>query len=392
MRLGLLDLPWWGYVVIALVLTHVTIASVTIFLHRHQAHRALDLHPIASHFFRFWLWLTTGMVTKEWTAVHRKHHAACESREDPHSPQFHGIGTVLLRGTELYKAESASPATLRKYGRGTPDDWLERNLYTRYSWQGVGVMLAIDLALFGPIGATIWATQMLWIPVTAAGIVNGVGHYWGYRNFATSDASTNIVPLGLAIGGEELHNNHHAYPTSAKLSIKWWEFDIGWMYIRILESLRLASVRRIAPQVRFDSSKARCDLGTLQAVFTHRYDVLARFARSVRQTALDELRGISADTANMRYRRARAAVKHWLRRDAESLPANERAALNQALRSSQVLSTIYALREELAALWKRSSASKELLVGQLNDWSRRAEASGIRSLQDFSRAMRGYAG
>jgi stearoyl-CoA desaturase (delta-9 desaturase) len=332
------------------------------------------------------------MVTKEWTAVHRKHHAACESHEDPHSPQVHGIGTVLLRGTELYKAEAASPATLKKYGRGTPDDWLERNLYTRYSWQGVGVMLAIDLALFGPIGATIWATQMLWIPVTAAGIVNGVGHYWGYRSFATSDASTNIVPLGVAIGGEELHNNHHAYPTSAKLSIKWWEFDIGWMYIRILESLRLASVRRIAPQVRFDSTKVRCDLGTLQAVFTHRYDVLARFAHSVRQTAFDELRRISADTANMRYRRARAAVKHWLQRDAESLPANERAALNQALRSSQVLSTIYSLREELAALWRRSSASKELLVGQLNDWTRRAEASGIRSLQDFSRAMRGYAG
>ena len=379
MSFALFDLPWWGYVAVALALTHVTIVTTTIFLHRHQAHRALDLHPAVSHFFRLWLWLTTGMVTKEWTAIHRKHHAACETPDDPHSPQVHGIGHVLLRGTELYRAEAANPATLEKYGQGTPDDWLERNLYSRYSWQGTGVMLVVDLVLFGPIGATLWAAQMLWIPVTAAGVINGIGHYWGYRNFASADASTNIVPWGVLIGGEELHNNHHAYVTSAKLSAKWWEFDIGWMYIRILESLGLAKVRRVVPRVHMESAKAQCDFATLQAVLIHRYEVLARFGRSVKHTAFDEAR------------EARDAVKHWLQRDADSLPEGERAILDQALLASPVLSKIYVLREELAALWKRSSASKEELLAQLNDWSRRAEASGIRSLQDFSRTIRRYA-
>jgi stearoyl-CoA desaturase (Delta-9 desaturase) len=391
MRLGLFDLPWWGYVAVGLALTHVTIAAVTIFLHRHQAHRALDLHPAVSHFFRLWLWLTTGMVTKEWTAVHRKHHAACETPGDPHSPQVHGIGNVLLRGTELYQAEAAKPAMLERYGWGTPDDWLERHLYARYSWQGVGLTLVLDLVLFGPIGATIWAVQMLWIPVTAAGVINGIGHYWGYRNFACSDASTNIVPWGVMIGGEELHNNHHAYVTSAKLSANWWEFDIGWMYIRILETLGLAKVRRVAPRVRLDPGKVRCDFGTLQAIFIHRHEVLAKFARSVRRTAFDEVRVAAETWRDLRYTSARAAVKHWLQRDAGSLPAGERAILDQALRASPVLSRIYALREELVALWRRSSASQEQLLAQLNDWIRRAETSGIASLQAFSRTIRCYA-
>jgi stearoyl-CoA desaturase (delta-9 desaturase) len=391
MHLGLIDLPWWGYVGVTLALTHVTIASVTIFLHRHQAHRALDLHPLAGHFFRFWLWLTTGMVTKEWTAVHRKHHAACENHDDPHSPQVYGIRAVLLRGTELYKAEARNPATLERYGRGTPDDWLERNLYSRFSWQGVGLMLAIDLVLFGPLGATMWAVQMLWIPVTAAGIVNGIGHYWGYRNYVSSDASTNIVPWGLLIGGEELHNNHHAYVTSAKLSSNWWELDIGWIYICVLVSLRLATVRRVAPPIRFDPTKSRCDLGTLRAVTTHRYDVLARFARSLERTVIEEVRRAGEAVPGLRHSGTLGAIKHWLQRDAQSLPQNERAALNQALDCSPVLRTIYRLREELKALWSRSSASKEQLLGQLNDWSRRAEASGIRALQEFSRALRSYA-
>ncbi len=276
---GLVDLPWWGYVAVALILTHVTIAAVTIFLHRSQAHRALDLHPIVSHFFRFWLWLTTGMVTKEWVAIHRKHHAKVETPDDPHSPQTRGIETVFWKGTELYRAESNNLETVDKYGHGTPDDWIERNLYTRFSWQGVGLMLAVNLVLFGPIGATIWAVQMMWIPVTAAGIINGIGHYWGYRNFACADASTNIVPWGIVIGGEELHNNHHAYGTSAKLSSQWYEFDIGWLYIRTLAALRLATVRKVAPALRIDAAKATPDLATLQAVITHRYHVATSYAR-----------------------------------------------------------------------------------------------------------------
>src|SRR5689334_590129 len=252
---GLVDLPWWGYIVVAAVLTHVTIACVTIFLHRSQAHRALDLHPIVAHFFRFWLWITTGMVTKEWVAIHRKHHAKVETDEDPHSPQTRGIETVLLRGAELYRDEAKNRETLDKYGHGTPDDWIERNLYTRFSWQGVGVMLVLDVILFGPIGMTIWAVQMLWIPVNAAGIINGIGHYWGYRNYACEDASTNIVPIGILIGGEELHNNHHAYGSSAKFSAKWYEFDIGWMYIRILEAVGLAKVRKVAPKLKIEAGK-----------------------------------------------------------------------------------------------------------------------------------------
>ncbi|WP_083338988.1 DesA family fatty acid desaturase [Chromobacterium sphagni] len=244
---GLLNLPWWGNALAALGLTHITIAAVTIFLHRHQAHRSLQLHPLASHFFRFWLWLTTGMVTREWTAIHRKHHATTDTAADPHSPRRFGVWTVLLEGAELYRRESRNALTLGKYGAGTPDDWLERRVYARHSQLGVGLMLLADLLLFGPIGLSIWAVQMLWIPVFAAGVVNGAGHYWGYRRFATDDYSRNIVPWGVLIGGEELHNNHHAYAASAKLSIQWWEFDIGWMYIRLLEGCRLASVRKAAP-------------------------------------------------------------------------------------------------------------------------------------------------
>src|SRR5689334_5685270 len=245
----------WEIVAYTLITTHITIAAVTIFLHRAQAHRALDLHPIVSHFFRFWLWLGSGMVTKEWVAIHRKHHAKCETVDDPHSPQTRGIETVLWRGAELYREEAKNQETMAKYGLGTPDDWIERNLYTRYSWQGVGVMLVLDVILFGPIGMTIWAVQMLWIPVNAAGIINGIGHYWGYRNYACEDASTNIVPIGILIGGEELHNNHHAYGSSAKFSAKWYEFDIGWMYIRILEAVGLAKVRKVAPKLKIEAGK-----------------------------------------------------------------------------------------------------------------------------------------
>ena len=244
--LGVFDLPWWGYVLVALALTHVTIVSVTIFLHRHQAHRALDLHPLASHFFRLWLWLTTGMVTREWAAVHRKHHAKCDTPDDPHSPQVYGINRVLWLGVFLYVKEARKPETLERYGHGTPDDWLERNLYARFQVVGIVLMGAADVVLFGVVpGGLILLTQVAWIPFWAAGVINGVGHYWGYRNWPTPDWSTNIVPWGVLIGGEELHNNHHAFPTSAKLSYKWFEFDVGWLYIVVLDALGLA--RALAP-------------------------------------------------------------------------------------------------------------------------------------------------
>jgi stearoyl-CoA desaturase (delta-9 desaturase) len=385
---GLLDLPWWGYVLTALALTHVTIAGVTIYLHRCQAHRALDLHPLASHFFRFWLWMTTGMVTKEWAAIHRKHHAKCETAEDPHSPQIYGINRVLWGGVFLYVKESFNRETLERYGHGTPDDWIERHVYTRFSYMGIIVLLATNVVVFGVVpGALIWAVQMAWIPFWAAGVINGVGHFFGYRNYDVTDASTNIVPWGILIGGEELHNNHHAFASSAKLSAKWYEFDIGWLYIRVLESLGLATVKKVAPRPRFAEPKAAADLDTLHAVIANRYDVLSSYAKSVKKTYAEEL----------------ARLKRWSPRDAEVLRSLRRALvrghalgpdtahLAEALKNSRALATLVAMRQELVALWERSSASKEQLLRQLQDWCRRAEASGVQALVEFSWRLRSYA-
>ncbi len=387
MLTGVWDLPWWGLVIYTLVVTHITIAGVTIFLHRCQAHRALDLHPAVSHFFRFWLWLTTGMVTKEWAAIHRKHHAKCETEEDPHSPQIVGIRKVLLEGVELYRKESLNQETLERYGRGTPDDWLERNLYAKRDSLGIYLMMAINLVLFGPIGLTVWAVQMLWIPFFAAGVINGLGHYWGYRSFQPEDASTNIVPWGVIIGGEELHNNHHAYPSSARLSNRWYEFDIGWLYIRLLQAAGLARVKKVAPELKLDTAKTSCDQETLQAVITHRYDVLARYAKSLRQTCATEIRHMRARAVRI----DRGAISRLLHRDARTLPSSEQHAVQEVLRHSKVLETVVQMRQELIALWQRSNASKEQLVHQLEDWCARAEQSGIEALQQFSRRLRCYA-
>lgn len=384
MYTGVLDLPWWGYIAYTLILTHITIAGVTIYLHRHSAHRALDLHPIPAHFFRFWLWLTTGMLTKHWTAIHRKHHAKCETVDDPHSPQIFGIRKVLLQGAELYRKEGRNQETLERYGYGTPDDWLERNIYCHDRW-GIAIMLVTNVILLGPIGITVFAVQMLWIPFLAAGVINGIGHYWGYRNFQPADASTNIIPWGILIGGEELHNNHHAYATSAKLSNRWYEFDIGWLYIRILETLGLAHVKKIAPKLVLDNSKTSCDLATLQAVLTHRYEVIAKYATSLRQTCAGELKALKGAGIDM------GKLKRWLRIDKAALPAAELEQREAAIRQSKTLATVYTMRDELAQVWQRSAASKEQLVKQLEDWCHRAEASGIEALQQFSRQLRCYA-
>jgi len=384
---GVLDLPWWGYVAFTLITTHITIAAVTIYLHRHSAHRALDLHPLVSHFFRFWLWLTTGMVTKTWTAIHRKHHAKCETAEDPHSPQVFGIRKVLFEGAELYRFEGANSATLERYGHGTPDDWVERNVYSRYNVLGIVALFVLDFILFGFIGLTVWAVQMMWIPLLAAGVINGIGHFWGYRNFQPSDASRNIVPWGILIGGEELHNNHHAYASSARLSNRWYEFDIGWLYIRVLSALRLADIKKVAPRLKLDRAKTHCDVATLQAVVTHRYEVLAKYAKSLRTTCAHEMHALRASAVGV----DRTALKRWLHLDAEALPQQEREQRERVLKASSRLATVYTMRDELAALWKRSTASKEQLVHQLEDWCRRAEASGIDALQNFSRHLRCYA-
>ncbi|HUP96257.1 MAG TPA: fatty acid desaturase [Burkholderiales bacterium] len=370
-----------------LVVTQVTIFAVTLYLHRSQAHRGVDFHPVLAHFFRFWVWLTTSMITKEWAAIHRKHHAKCETVNDPHSPQIFGIRKLLLEGAELYRKESRNAETLERYGHGTPDDWIERNLYTGHSVWGVSIMLITNFVLFGFIGVTIWAVQMLWIPVLAAGVINGIGHFWGYRTFQPSDASRNIVPWGILIGGEELHNNHHAYGTSARLSNRWYEFDIGWLYIRILETLGLADVKKVAPRLKLDTAKTHCDLATLQAVVTHRYEVLAKYAKSLRTTCAEELGNLRASAVSVEWR----ALKRWLYSDTSALPQPEREQRELVLKASSKLATVYTMRDELAALWQRSTASKEQLVHQLEDWCKRAEASGIEALQAFSRRLRRYA-
>ena len=387
---GVFDLTWWGYVIVALVFTHITIAGVTIFLHRHQAHRSLDLHPVVSHFFRFWLWLTTGMQTREWAAVHRKHHAKCETVDDPHSPQVLGINRVLWGGVFLYVKESARQDTIERYGHGTPDDWIERHLYSKYVLFGLTLMGLIDVVLFGIVpGVGILVTQIAWIPFWAAGVINGIGHYWGYRSWITKDASTNIVPWGILIGGEELHNNHHANATSAKLSSKWYEFDIGWLYIRILETVGLAHVKHVAPVPRFGAARPVADASTLEAVIANRHDVLASYARSLRRVCADEIAALRRQAPLDGWRLAN--LRDWLFRDTEDMAVPEREALARELSQSPVLQKVYAMRDELTALWGRSMASREQLVQQLQDWCQRAEASGIAPLAAFSQRLRSYA-
>jgi len=386
---GLVDMAWWQIVLYTLAATHLTIAAVTIFLHRAQAHRALDLGPVPSHVFRLWLWLTTGMVTKEWVAIHRKHHAKCETPDDPHSPQTRGIRTVLLQGSELYRAEAKNVQTLAKFGHGTPDDWLERNLYGRFTWQGVGVMLILDLALFGAIGLTVWAVQMLWIPVTAAGIVNGIGHFWGYRNFEAPDASRNVSPWGLVIGGEELHNNHHTYPTSAKLSVKPYEFDIGWLYIRAFELVGWAKVRKTPPTLKLGHVKPVADSQTLEAVIANRYEVMAKYAAQLRRACAHELAQLKAQGAkNTAHWTEMRLAKRWLHRDADKIPAHLRSMVANVCAQHAALGKLVAMREELRQLWTRTNVSAEQLVADLQAWCKKAEESGIAALQEFALKLR----
>jgi stearoyl-CoA desaturase (Delta-9 desaturase) len=388
---GILNLPWWGDLIVGVIAVQITIAAVTVYLHRCQAHRALDVHPAVAHFFRAWLWLTTGMITKEWAAIHRKHHAKCETEEDPHSPQVLGINKVLFTGVVLYVKESHKPETMTRYGHGTPDDWIERNVYTPLNKWGILIALSADILLFGLVpGVILWGVQMAWIPFWAAGVINGIGHWWGYRNFVTEDASTNITPIAAWIGGEELHNNHHAYPTSAKFSIRWYEFDLGWLYIQILSSLGLAEVRKTAPKVKLDPSKFEVDAATLQAVIVHRFDVMARYAKSMQSACALEIAQLR-ERGHFADKNAANAMKKWFHRDASDVPAEHRDELNRAFEQSHLLKTTWSMRHELSKLWERSTLSTEQLVTQLKDWCERAEQSQVPQLADFSRRLRCYA-
>ena len=381
---GLLNWSGWAILAYTLFTTHITIAAVTIYLHRHQAHRSLELHALPSHFFRFWLWVSTGMQTKAWAAIHRKHHAKCETPEDPHSPQTRGLKNVFWRGAELYRAEAKNAETLSKYGHGTPDDWVERNVYTRFPWQGLGLMLIVNLALFGALGLTVWAVQMLWIPVTAAGIINGVGHYWGYRNFEAPDASTNISPWGIIIGGEELHNNHHTYPTSAKLSVKPYEFDIGWLYIRMFSALGLAKVKKTPPKLAYGDIQPVADEKTLEALIANRYEVMAAYARQLRSACRQDIQSLKQRPADAVI----SAARRWMHRDIEKIPANARTLVEQARATLPQADTMVRMREELRQLWMSTHRTREQLAADLQAWCRQAEGSGIAALRDFSMRLR----
>ncbi len=380
---GLLQPTLWQATLIVLLLTHLTILSVTIYLHRHSAHRALDLHPALAHIFRFWLWLTTGMTTRGWTAIHRKHHAHCETPEDPHSPVIEGLGKVLWEGVELYRAADTGENHDR-YGKGTPDDWLERWVYHRYPTVGLAILLVIDLLLFGLIGLSIWAIQMLWIPLFAAGVINGLGHHIGYRNFETPDASTNLLPWGLLIGGEELHNNHHTYPSSAKLSVQWWEFDLGWCWIRLFEILGLARIKRTTPVLRQVPGKSEIDWDTVAAIIDNRFQLMARFGRKVIAPLVEQEQASADASRKALYQRAKAV----LCREQSLMDTATRERIQHLLEHSQVLKTVYQTRLDLQQLWLDHGASKEELLEALKRWCKEAEESGIQVLQEFSAQLR----
>lgn len=383
---GLLHLSVWGLVGMTLLLTHITIASVTIFLHRHQSHNSLSLHPIVSHFFRFWLWFTTGMVTKQWVAIHRKHHAKCETTDDPHSPQVYGLKKLLLQGSELYRAEAKNADTLEKYGQGTPNDWLERHVYSRYPFLGISLCLLLDVALFGVIGITIFAVQMLWIPFWAAGVINGIGHYWGYRNFETLDASRNISPWGILIGGEELHNNHHAHAQSARLSNKWWEFDIGWFYIRSLALLGLAKVKKIAPAIQIVAGKHIIDLETVRAVIRHRFHIMKLYGRKVIKPVLRAERRKADGYLSKLYTRARKL----LTREDLKLDTSAKMLLHDVLQHSTALNTVFRFKQQLKEIWQHSAHNQARRVERLQQWCLEAEKTGIQALQEFAAYLRSY--
>lgn len=375
---------WLAMIAYTLLATHITIIGVTVFLHRCQTHRALTLHPAVSHFFRFWLWMTTGMVTREWVAVHRCHHAHCERAGDPHSPQTRGVFTVLFRGAELYREATADAGLVDRYGAGTVDDWLERKVYSRYQWQGVGILLVLDVLLFGPAGLTIWAIQMAWIPFLAAGVVNGVGHYMGYRNFDIPEAATNILPVGLLIGGEELHNNHHTFPTSAKFSVHWYEFDVGWLYISLLRALGLAQVRAVNEAPALRAERAAADADTLRYVLANRPRVMAWLGACLRPVWRAEL---GKGDSRLLARRRREAMR-LLVREPSNLSEDQLLALNAFIAGHPLLVHVQQLRADLAQLWRRSHAAPDQLLAELNGWLDQAAGSSCVPMSRFAVRLR----
>ncbi|CDZ75862.1 Fatty acid desaturase [Legionella massiliensis] len=382
---GVLNLSLWGYVIATIVLTQITIAAVTIYLHRHQTHRALTLHPIVSHFFRLWLWLTTGMVTAQWVAIHRKHHATTDVEGDPHSPKVLGLKKVLWEGAELYKQASNDKEMVAKYSHGTPNDWMERNVYTRFSSRGILLMFLADILLFGLPGITIWAIQMMWIPFHAAGVINGVGHHFGYRNFECLDAATNIFPWGFWIGGEELHNNHHTFASSAKFSVKWWEFDIGWLYIRILSFLGLAKVKKLPPKLAQEAGKLQVDLETVKAVIGNRFQIMSHYYSRVVRPILQHERSVNKADKRL-FQRAGSLF----RRQDSLLSPKAKSRLQALLERYERLRMVYNYRQSLQNIWLKTASSQKELVDALQQWCKQAEESGLEVLRQFAIQIKGY--
>ena len=385
---GLVGLGWPGLLVVLLVFTQLTIFSVTLFLHRSQAHRGVDFHPVLNHFFRFWTWLTTSMITREWVAIHRKHHARVETEQDPHSPQTRGIGKVLREGAELYREARNDRASIEQYGKGAPDDWIERHLYTPHANLGPVVLAVVNLVLFGLPGIALWAIQMAWIPFWAAGVVNGLGHWWGYRNFETTDTATNLTPWGVWIGGEELHNNHHAFPSSARFSMRRWEFDIGWAAIKGLEKVGLAKVLRVAPSLDIRPNIAVPDGETLRALLSHRFQAMTDYQRNVLKPALrEEAAAAGARLRELLPRRMRRGLVddgRWLKPEA-------REQLRSWVSQRPRIQALVEHRARLAALLEARSHDAAERLHQLQAWCQEAEASGIRALQEYSLRLKGYA-
>ena len=379
----------WGAIALYLLLaTQLTIFSVTLYLHRSLAHRGVDFHPAIAHVFRFWSWLTTSMIAREWAAIHRKHHAKCETEEDPHSPMFKGIGKVFWNGVELYREARADRASIDQYGKGCPDDWIERVLYTRWPTSGVVILLFVLAFLFGAKGVAVWALQMAWIPFWAAGVVNGLGHWWGYRNFQTHDTATNLSPWGVWIGGEELHNNHHAFPSSAKFALRKWEFDIGWAAIRMFQSVRLAKVLRVAPTLNIRPNIRVPDMDTLKALLAHRFQAMTDFHRHVVKPALQE----EAAARGTKLRRLLPRkLRHGLADEGRWLTPDARAQLEQWVAESPRIRTLIEKRAQLAAVLEARGQNAAETLARLQAWCSEAEASGSRSLQAFAGRLRGYA-
>lgn len=385
---GLLNFSWRGDLIALLIMTQVTIAGVTIYLHRYQTHRALTLHPVISHIFRLWLWLTTGMVTKEWVSIHRKHHAFSDSVGDPHSPVVYGLKKVFFQGAELYREARKDQAMIDKYGHGTPDDWIERNVYSKYSAKGVVLMLLIDVLLFGIPGVSMWAIQMMWIPLWAAGVINGIGHAWGYRNFECLDSARNVFPWGFWIGGEELHNNHHTFASSAKFSLRWWEFDLGWMYIKLMSWLGLAKVKKLPPQLVRNQMKANIDLDTVRAVVGHRFQVLRHYYQQVVKPMLKQMKQDSQITAA--DKRLLAKAKSLFKREEKLLSEHGKATLNELTHRFEHLKVIYQYRQNLQNIWLKTATTQKELVDALQNWCKQAEESGIEVLKNFAATVKSY--